>query len=63
MDTARIVAEILKGYAMSPWGFHGVAHWARVLENGLRLADHTGADRDVLTLFALFHDSRRIDDG
>ena len=43
MDTARIVAEILKGYAMSPWGFHGVTHWARVLENGLKLAEQTGA--------------------
>lgn len=63
MDTARIVAEILKGYAMSPWGFHGVTHWARVLENGLKLAERTGADRNVVTLFALFHDSRRIDDG
>ncbi len=63
MDTARVVAEILKGYAMSPWGFHGVTHWARVQENGLKLAEQTGADRDVVTLFALFHDSRRIDDG
>lgn len=63
MDTARIVAEILKGYAMSPWGYHGVVHWARVLENGLKLAERTGADRDVVTLFALFHDSRRVDDG
>ena len=63
MNTARIVTEILKGYAMSPWGFHGVTHWARVLENGLKLAERTGADRDAVTLFALFHDSRRIDDG
>jgi uncharacterized protein len=63
LNTARIVAEILKGYAMSPWGFHGVTHWARVLENGLKLAERTGADREVVTLFALFHDSRRIDDG
>lgn len=63
MGTARIVAEILKGYAMSPWGFHGVTHWARVLENGLKLAERTGADPQVVTLFALFHDSRRVDDG
>jgi uncharacterized protein len=63
MDTARIVAEILKGYALPSWGYHGLTHWARVMENGLKLAELTGADRDVVTLFALFHDSRRIDDG
>lgn len=63
IDSARIVAEILKGYALPPWGFHGVTHWARVLENGLKLAERTGADVNVVTLFALFHDSRRIDDG
>ena len=42
---------------------HGVVHWARVLENGLRLAEATGASVEVVTLFALFHDSRRQDDG
>lgn len=62
MDTARIVAEILKGYALHPWGDHGVTHWARVLENGLKLAEQTGADPQVVTLFALFHDSRRVND-
>jgi uncharacterized protein len=39
---------------------HGVLHWARVLENGLRLADEVGADVEVVTLFALFHDARRF---
>jgi uncharacterized protein len=63
MNTAAIVAEILKGYALPPRGMHGVVHWARVLENGLKLAAVTGADPDVVTLFALFHDSRRENDG
>ena len=44
-------------------GWHGVVHWARVLENGLRLAEATGANVEVVTLFALFHDSRRVNDG
>ena len=40
-----------------PWfGLHGVTHWARVYENGLRLAPATGADEQILLLFALFHD-------
>lgn len=41
---------------------HGVVHWARVFENGLRIAEINGADKDVVTLFALFHDSRRVNE-
>jgi uncharacterized protein len=63
IDTGAIVTEILKHYALPVRGTHGVVHWARVLENGLRLAEGTGADRDVVVLFALFHDSRRINEG
>jgi uncharacterized protein len=33
-----------------------------VLENGLRLAEATGASPEVVTLFALFHDSRRVNE-
>ena len=43
-------------------GLHGLSHWARVQANGLRLAEQTGADRQVVALFALFHDSRRFSD-
>ncbi|MEI6667549.1 MAG: hypothetical protein WCP29_05270 [Acidobacteriota bacterium] len=58
-DMPVIMREILKGYTLPQWGDHGVLHWARVMENGLRVADTIGADREVVTLFALFHDSRR----
>lgn len=57
-----IVREILRGYRLDPHGIHGVQHWARVLENGLRLARVNGADERVVTLFAIFHDSRRWND-
>src|SRR5208283_1118198 len=54
--------RILEDYAL-PWhGSHGVGHWARVLENGLRLAEATSAKVEVVQLFAIFHDSCRIDD-
>jgi uncharacterized protein len=59
-DMSAILGAILRGYALPVWGDHGVVHWARVFENGLRLAEVTGADREVVALFALFHDSRRI---
>jgi uncharacterized protein len=62
LDVRQILKEILDQYVL-PWnGDHGVAHWARVLENGLRLAETTGASVEVVTLFALFHDSRRLNE-
>lgn len=61
-DYAAIMRAILDGYALSMWGYHGVVHWARVLENGLRIAEANGADREVVALFALFHDSRRVNE-
>lgn len=53
---------VLSQYALSPTGIHGVAHWARVLENGRRIAAKTGANLRVIELFSLFHDSKRIND-
>lgn len=57
-----LLEAILSEYPLDPDGIHGVRHWARVLDNGLRLAPLTGADPRVVTLFALFHDSRREND-
>jgi uncharacterized protein len=61
-DLPSIMQEILRGYELPVTGYHGVVHWARVLENGLRVAEVTGGDREIVTLFALFHDSRRINE-
>ena len=55
--------RILAGFALPIMGIHGLTHWARVLENGLALAAKTGANRDVVTLFAVFHDARRRNEG
>jgi uncharacterized protein len=61
-DLAAIMRAILDGYPLPLHGPHGVAHWGRVLENGLRIAGTNGADPEVVTLFALFHDSRRVNE-
>lgn len=61
-DQRAIMAEILKEYGLPRYGAHGVLHWARVMENGLRIAEINGADREVVELFALFHDSRRVNE-
>jgi len=60
LNLPLVVQAILSEYALSPDGDHGVAHWARVLENGLRLANVTGADIEVVQLFAVFHDCKRV---
>ena len=63
IDLRPLVHRILEDYAL-PWhGTHGVSHWARVLENGLRLAAGTDAKVEIVQLFAVFHDSQRINEG
>jgi uncharacterized protein len=62
LNITAILYEILDGYSLPVRGAHGVVHWARVLENGRRLAAATGARIEVVTLFALFHDSRRVNE-
>lgn len=42
---------------------HGAPHWEGVKKLGLELADRTGADRDVVRLFAMFHDVARENQG
>jgi uncharacterized protein len=63
LDVTSVLQAVLEDYLL-PWdGDHGIAHWARVLENGLRLAEGTGANIEVVRLFAVLHDSRRINEG
>jgi uncharacterized protein len=61
-DPAALLQAILGDYWLPVYGAHGVVHWARVWENGLRVAEVTGADAEVVRLFALFHDSRRVNE-
>ncbi len=59
----KLIRSTLGRYTLLLEGIHGVPHWARVLENGRRLSEATGAERDIVELFAVFHDSRRINEG
>jgi uncharacterized protein len=63
MNLKPVVHVILEEYTLPRHGTHGVSHWARVLENGIRLASETGANIDVVQLFAVFHDARRVNEG
>jgi uncharacterized protein len=58
-DYPAIFQAILAKYKLDIHGDHGVYHWARVMENGIKISEETGADAEVVRLFALFHDSRR----
>jgi uncharacterized protein len=63
LNLKLILHAVLEEYTL-PWdGLHGVAHWARVLENGLRLAEESGADVEIIQLFAVLHDCRRMNEG
>lgn len=61
-DLPAILRAILPGYTLPHDGTHGVTHWARVLENGRRLCEATSADPEVVALFAVFHDARRVNE-
>ncbi len=59
----ELIKVIRFQYALNWCGIHGVSHWLRVRENGLRLAAETGANPAVVELFAFLHDSKRENDG
>jgi uncharacterized protein len=61
--TPQLFNKVIDQLSLSPNGIHGQNHWARVLANGRRLSSQTGANLNVIELFALFHDSRRENDG
>jgi uncharacterized protein len=62
MKYSSLIKEILDQYSLPLFGTHGITHWARVLENGLRISKETGANEKVVRLFALLHDSRRLNE-
>jgi len=59
----ELVHTIRSQYRLDWWGIHGITHWARVWETGLRLAVRTDANPRVVELFAVFHDACRANDG
>jgi uncharacterized protein len=58
-----LLGVVQEGFALSIDGIHGREHWLRVKQNGVRLAKQTGANVDIVELFALLHDCRRLSDG
>ena len=63
VDLDELIETIRKQYVLAWRGIHGILHWTRVHENGLWLAERTGADLRIVELFAYLHDSKRVSDG
>lgn len=61
--TNSLLDDIRKQFLINWNGIHGISHWARVYDNGMQLATHTGANKTVVQLFSVFHDSRRHNEG
>ncbi len=63
-DAARLVDAVLERSTGKDSLLHGEGHWRRVAAAGLALLPETpDADPAVVFLFALFHDSMRLNDG
>ncbi len=62
-EDKELMRVVRSQFALEWKGIHGAPHWVRVRDNGLRLAEATGARHDVVELFALLHDSKRLNEG
>lgn len=62
-DAARLVDVVLEESTGKHSSIHGESHWQRVAATGLALLPETPeADPTLVFLFALFHDSMRLND-
>lgn len=61
-DLSEVIRAAKERFSLDLRGIHGIRHWTRVRENGHRLAKHTGADKQIVELFAFLHDCCREND-
>lgn len=59
----KLWQEVERLFPLGPHSIHGPGHWRLVERNGLLIAQENGANARVVQLFALFHDSQRLNDG
>jgi uncharacterized protein len=57
--TLELLTKIREHYSLNWYGTHGIYHWARVYENGMKLSAQEGVNKKVIQLFSIFHDSQR----
>ena len=59
MITPQLIEAIRNQFRINWDGKHGISHWARVLDIGMKLSTQNGAKTNVVQLFAVFHDAGR----
>ena len=62
IDFSMVIRRAKERFSLSRRSVHGIGHWQRVHENGIRLSAVTGADRDLVHLFSFLHDCCRETD-
>jgi uncharacterized protein len=62
MQPEALWEKIIGQFALERQSVHGPSHWRQVEHNGFYLAQTSGARIDVVRLFAVFHDSRRLNE-
>lgn len=62
IDKRGLVRHLREIFPLDWDGFHGAPHWSRVRVNGLAIANLNGANTHVVELFALLHDSGRLNE-
>jgi uncharacterized protein len=63
LDLKSLWECVVRQFPLDTSSIHGPGHWRQVELNGFMLAEETRADMTVVRLFAIFHDSRRENDG
>lgn len=63
IDFETIWQSNIAQFSLGDFSYHGPKHWRQVETNGLRLAWLNGADRDLVRLFAAYHDAKRENEG
>lgn len=64
MNLQQLERELHAVFALDKNSWHSPRHWHRVRAFGEWLCDqHPDADREVVRLFSLFHDCRRLNEG
>jgi len=62
IDFHQLWLYVAEQFPLRDRSVHGPSHWRRVEQNGLKLAAECGADVTIVRLFAVFHDSRRMNE-
>ncbi len=57
--TIELLQEIKKQYKLDWYGTHGIFHWHRVYEIGMKLSSQKGVNPKVVCLFSVLHDACR----